>query len=67
MKISDLRELTVDELSEKLLELRKEQFQLRLSKANGALSKPHLITQIRKAVARIKTIITEKVGVNDAK
>ena len=42
--------------------LRKEQFNLRMKKANGTLDKTHLITQVRKAIAQIKTIMTEKVG-----
>ncbi|KTD17637.1 50S ribosomal protein L29 [Legionella jordanis] len=60
--IKELRELTPDELQAELLTLRKEQFNLRMKKANGSLDKTHLITQVRKGIARLKTILTEKVG-----
>lgn len=57
-----LKDLSVDELNHKLLELRKEQFQLRMKKANDDLKSTHKITFVRRAIARIKTIMTEKVG-----
>ena len=60
----ELRDLNPEELQAELLMLRKEQFNLRMKKANGSLDKAHLITQVRKAVARVKTILTEKVGNN---
>ena len=61
-KIEELRALSVDELQTELLSLRKEQLNLRMQKANGTLEKPHLITMARKAVARVKTMLTEKAG-----
>lgn len=60
--MSDLRNLTLDELQSELLLLRKKQFNLRIKKANGSLDKVHLIPQVRKDIARVKTIMTEKVG-----
>ncbi|WED42628.1 50S ribosomal protein L29 [Legionella cardiaca] len=60
--IKELRELTADELQTELLSLRKEQFNLRMKKANGTLDKSHFITRVRKAIARVKTVMTEKVG-----
>lgn len=57
----ELRNLSSDELKAELLSLRKEQFTLRMKKANGSLDKTHVVTQVRKAVARVKTIMTEKV------
>jgi large subunit ribosomal protein L29 len=60
---NQVREMNVNELQAELLVLRKEQFNLRMKKANGALDKTHLVTQVRKAIARIKTIMTEKGGV----
>lgn len=60
--IDELRALTSEELQVELLTLRKEQFNLRMKKANGTLSKKHLVTLVRRAVARIKTILTEKAG-----
>jgi large subunit ribosomal protein L29 len=60
--IKELREMTVDELQSELLVLRKEQFNLRMKKANGTLDKTHLVTRVRKTIARLKTIMTEKAG-----
>lgn len=61
-KIEELRNLTTDELQNELLSLRKEQFNLRMKKASGSLDKTHLITMVRKSVARVKTLLTEKAG-----
>ncbi|CAM3053175.1 50S ribosomal protein L29 [Legionella worsleiensis] len=61
-KIDELRNLTVEELQTELLSLRKEQFNLRMRKASGSLDKTHLITLVRKSVARVKTMLTEKAG-----
>ncbi|KTD45704.1 50S ribosomal protein L29 [Legionella taurinensis] len=66
-KIEELRNLSSDELNAELLTLRKKQFELRMKKANGSLDKTHLVSQVRKAVARVKTIMTEKVGKSDVK
>ncbi len=60
--INDLRNMKVSELEAELLDLRKEQFNLRLTKANGALEKTHLLDQVKKTIARVKTIMTEKAG-----
>lgn len=61
--INELKQLTLNDLQAELLDLRKEQFTLRMKKANGALDKTHLVTTVRKAIARVKTIMTEKAGV----
>lgn len=60
-KNDELKKLSLAELNEELLSLRKDQFKLRMKKANGMLDKPHQISQLRRAVARVKTIMTEKV------
>lgn len=61
--ISELRNLTIKELNDELLSLRDEQFKLRMQRANGSTNfKSHAVTQVRKAVARVKTLMTEKVG-----
>nr|WP_058478187.1 50S ribosomal protein L29 [Legionella steigerwaltii] len=62
MEIEELRGLSVEELQNELLSLRKEQLNLRMKKANGSLDKTHLITMVRKSVARVKTMLTEKAG-----
>ncbi len=61
-KINELRDLSVEELQTELLSLRKEQFNLRMKKASGSLDKTHLITRVRKSVAQVKTLLTEKAG-----
>ncbi|KTD07978.1 50S ribosomal protein L29 [Legionella jamestowniensis] len=60
--IKELRELTPDELQAELISLRKDQFNLRMKKANGSLEKTHLIPKVRKTIAQVKTIMTQKVG-----
>jgi len=62
MKASELREKSVEELNQELLGLLKEQFNLRLRKSSGQLNQPHLLKQIRKDIARIKTVLTQKAG-----
>ena len=57
---SQLREKTPESLREELLAIKREQFNLRMQKANGQEYKSHLIKVARKNVARIKTILTEK-------
>ena len=60
MKASELREKSVEQLNETLLELRKEQFNLRMQKGTGQLARPSLVGQVRKDIARVKTLINEK-------
>lgn len=62
---NELRKMTEAELHDELLSVRKAQFSLRLKKANGTLDKPHLVKTLRRTVARIKTIMTERAGVSD--
>jgi large subunit ribosomal protein L29 len=62
-KIADLRTKTADQLQEQLLDLKKEQFNLRFQKATGQFEKTHRVSEIRKDVARIKTLLTaQKAG-----
>ncbi len=60
MKASELREKDVAALNDELLNLRKEQFQLRLQKATGQLGQTHLMKQTQRDIARVKTLIAEK-------
>jgi large subunit ribosomal protein L29 len=62
MKASELREKSVEELNQELLGLLKEQFNLRLRKSSGQLNQSHLMTQVRKDIARVKTVLTQKAG-----
>ena len=66
-KTNELRDMSIDELKSELLALRKKQFNMRLKKANGTLEKTHVIPQVRKSIAKVKTIMTEKVGGSDGK
>jgi large subunit ribosomal protein L29 len=61
-KINELRKLNTEELNKELLSLRKKQFELRMQMANGTLEKHDQVTKTRRAIARVKTIMTEKVG-----
>lgn len=61
MKTSELRKKSIKELYTDLLDLYREQFNLRLQKANDQLSRPSQIKTGRRNIARIKTIIKEKV------
>lgn len=60
MKTVDLRKKSIEELSNELIELLKEQFNLRIQRGAGQPPKPHLFKKGRHAIARIKTILREK-------
>jgi large subunit ribosomal protein L29 len=60
MKITDVRGLTPDQLSDSLLSLKKEQFNLRFQAATGQVEKTHRVNEIRKDIARIKTVLRAK-------
>ena len=60
MKINELRELSNEELKAKISECKAELFNLRFSQATGSLEKPARINELRKAVARMKTILRER-------
>ena len=60
MKALELREKETEELYEELLRLRKEQFGLRMQDASGQLGQYHLLNQVKRDIARVKTIIVEK-------
>ena len=60
IKIEDIRGLTPDQLAEQLTSLKKEQFNLRFQKATGQIEKTHRVDQVRKDIARIKTVLRTK-------
>ena len=60
MKASELRDKSVDQLNEELLRLRKEQFSQRMQFASGQMGQTHLLTEVRRDIARVKTIMKEK-------
>ena len=62
MKAADLRSKTIEELAQICLELGKELFVFRMRRSGGHETKTHLITAIRRNLARVKTILREKEG-----
>ncbi|MCA6285898.1 50S ribosomal protein L29 [Phenylobacterium sp.] len=60
MKTEDLRIMTPDQLAESLLNLKKEQFNLRFQAATGQVEKTHRAGEIRKDIARIKTVLRSR-------
>lgn len=62
MKVKELREKSVEDLNTELLNLLREQFNLRMQVAGGQLQQTHLIRQVRRNIARVKTLLTEKAG-----
>lgn len=60
MKASELREKSVDELQTTLAELYKDQFNTRMQNSTGQLAQVHLVGVLKRDIARVKTIITEK-------
>ena len=60
MKVSDLREKTEDQLVEELSKFKKEAFNLRFQKATGQLENTARVRFVRRSIARISTIITDK-------
>ena len=60
MKIDDIRGMTPDQLGESLLNLKKEQFNLRFQAATGQVEKTHRVDEVRKDIARIKTVLRSK-------
>ncbi|MDY6841016.1 MAG: 50S ribosomal protein L29 [Pseudomonadota bacterium] len=62
MKATELREKSVDELNKELIDLLKEQFNLRMRQATGQLNQSHLAGKVKRQIARVKTVLNEKAG-----
>lgn len=62
MKAEDVRAKSEDELKESLIALRKEQFNLRFQRATGQLENTARVRQLRRDIARIKTVLNERSG-----
>ena len=60
MKIGQLRDLTVDELKAKLIELKAELFNLRFQQATNQLDNPMRIVEVKKTIARVSTLLREE-------
>ena len=59
MKVSEIRELSADELSQKVATLKEELFNLRFQLATGQLENPMRIKEVKKSIARVKTVQRE--------
>ena len=62
MKASELRSKPIKELQQELVELLREQFNLRMQKTTGQLNKVHLLKNVRRNIATVKTVLTELKG-----
>jgi large subunit ribosomal protein L29 len=62
VKAQDLREKSVEELNKELMDLLREQFNLRMQAATGQLKQTHSLKAVRHNIARVKTVLTEKAG-----
>jgi len=60
LTVKDLREKDEVSLKEEIINIRKEQFNLRMQQGAGEMSKPHLFKNARRDIARLKTILVEK-------
>jgi large subunit ribosomal protein L29 len=60
MKPTELRAKSADELNKELVELLREQFNLRMQKGTGQMARPHQMKEVRRNIARVKTVLREK-------
>jgi large subunit ribosomal protein L29 len=60
MKIADVRALTVDQIDDEVLKLKKEQFNLRFQRATGQLENTSRVREVRRDIARLKTVAKNK-------
>ncbi len=60
MKASELKSKSVEELGEELTSLVKDRFNFRMQQSTGQLGQPHLLKQVSKDIARVKTVLNEK-------
>ncbi len=60
MKVEDLRQKSEDELNQEVLDLKKEAFNLRFQRASGQLENTARVRQVRRDIARIKTVLHER-------
>jgi large subunit ribosomal protein L29 len=60
MKVADVRVMTVDQIDDEVLKLKKEQFNLRFQRATGQLENTSRVRQVRRDIARLKTVVRQK-------
>jgi large subunit ribosomal protein L29 len=61
-RLSDLKVMSTDQLQDELLKLKKEQFNLRFQKATGQMENTSRVTEVRRDIARVKTLSRQKSG-----
>ena len=66
MKVNEIRELSNEEIKEKIKQSKEELFNLRFSQATGDLEKPSRIKELRHTVARLKTVLKERENKEEA-
>lgn len=62
MNVKEIRDLSNEELSQEVVSLKEELYNLRFAQATGTIENPARIKDIRKTIARIKTVLTEQIG-----
>ena len=62
MKANELREKSAQQLNEQLLGLLRDQFNLRMQKATGQLGQSHLLSQVKRDIARVKIVLNQQAG-----
>jgi large subunit ribosomal protein L29 len=62
MKASDIKSMTIDQVDDEVLKLKKEQFNLRFQRATGQLENTARVRQVRRDIARLKTVARHKRG-----
>ena len=60
MKANELRQKSATELQDELFALSKEYFNLRLQRSSGQMAKAHLMRNVRRNIARVKTVMNQK-------
>jgi large subunit ribosomal protein L29 len=62
MKANELREKSAQQLNEQMIGLMREQYNLRMQKATGQLGQSHLLSQVKRDIARVKTVLNQQAG-----
>jgi large subunit ribosomal protein L29 len=60
MKTADIKTMTIDQIDDEVLKLKKEQFNLRFQRATGQLENTARVREVRRDIARLKTIVRQK-------
>ena len=66
MKVNEIRELSTEEINDKLVETKQELFNLRFQQATGNLEKPSRLRELRHTAARMKTVLKEREEANES-